>query len=71
MDRNFGVFLPASKAGCTYIRDGWTTKTLHNCSVSDDVFLEYARDNKDNIQKYWAKNYSIRCCLRAAICGRS
>lgn len=72
MDRNVGVFLPASKAGCTYIRDGSTLKTMNDCSVSDDVFLKYSREvgetlerdySHDNVRKYWMSNRSIRCCL--------
>jgi hypothetical protein len=67
-NRNFGIFLPASKAGCTYIRDGYTRHTVHRCSVSDDVFVKYALEVGDKIgrggsvKEYWVQNRSIRCC---------
>ena len=66
--RNFGVFLSASKAGCTYIRDGWTNRRLHNCSVSDDVFLKYAREVGDKLERVKEKmdsgNHVATSCVR-------
>jgi hypothetical protein len=71
-NRGVGILLPPSKAGCAYIRDSWTRRTLHSCTASDDVFIEYARDVTEklernftpaNVRKYWLSNTSIRCCL--------
>lgn len=76
MNQNVGVLLPASKAGCTYVRDGWTINTLRNCYISDDTYVSYGLDIGKHIcndtsyqsmhsliERYWTTNTSVRCCL--------